>query len=272
MTRTSIRGKAGCGLRDAVGGAKVTGSAIFGTDPLGSACLVLARTGSTADFQLIQGAARLQPKSWGVWMALAYGEGMNASLVASAENVYQDASAPLPLRVAAATALEPFDAKAAAYALGQMQSFVAEFGGQDALVAALDALRASTPGRGEPGPAALQHARFANNLYMMSALLVLKSEVAHQLTSQCLTATNQVIRRLCGNVAARRWPDELLRAGQGLFTDYEYADLAAVIAVYWPEQAAAAAAAVPADKFAEARSKITASGIPFDDTGVLSYF
>jgi hypothetical protein len=37
-------------------------------------------------------------------MALAYSESMNASLFASAEYVYQDASAPPPLRVAASVA------------------------------------------------------------------------------------------------------------------------------------------------------------------------
>ena len=112
----------------------------------------------------------------------------------------------------------------------------------------------------------------------MSALLVLRSESVHQMTLQYLTAKNQVIRMQCGIVGARRWPAELLKAGRGLFTDQEYAELAvelaAVIAIYRPEQATAASAAAPPDKFATAKSKIAASGldaIPLGG-GVLSLF
>jgi hypothetical protein len=124
-------------LRDAIaGGASIIGSGDLGPDSLGRAALVLAKTGNPANVQMVQSAARLQPRSWGVWMALAYGEAMNPSLVAVAEDIYQDTSAALPLRVAAATALEPFDAKAGAYAVGQIQSYLTQFGGQDALVAA----------------------------------------------------------------------------------------------------------------------------------------
>jgi hypothetical protein len=261
-------------LRNAVNGTKVSGSALRSADPLGSACLVLASTGNVSDLQMIQNAARLQPKSWGVWMALAYGGAMNASLVPLAEGVYQDVSAALPLRIAAATALEPFDTKAADYAVNQLQSFLAEFSGQDALVAARDAFRASVPGTGVPGLSAAQHADFKKNLYMLSALLVLKSESIHQLTLQSLGVKNQVIRMLCGIVAARRWPNDLLKAGRGLFTDYEYAKLAAVVAIYRPEQASAAAAVIPGDKFAAAKSRIVEAGLGtvLLEAELLSYF
>jgi hypothetical protein len=111
-------------------------------------------------------------------------------------------------------------------------------------------------------------------MYMMSSLLVLKSESIHQLTLQYLTGKNQVIRRLCGIVAARRWPSELLKAGRGLFSEEEYTKLAAVIAIYRPENPAAAASAAPADKLAAAKSRIRAAGLSvvIGDAETLSYF
>ncbi len=261
-------------LQDASHNAGTSALAGFSAGVLGRASLVLAKTGNPTDLQMIQSVAHLRPKSWGIWMALAYGDGMNASLAALAETVYQDTSADVPLRVAAATALEAFDAKAGAYAIAQIQSYLAQFGSQDALTMVRAANRATAPGTHSPAPEALQLATFTNNMYILSSLLVLKSDSARQLTLQQLTVKNQVIRMFCGIVAARRWPADLLKAGRALFTEHEYADLAAVIAIYRPEQAAAAAAAAPADKLATAKSRIIAGGlgVALLEAATLSYF
>jgi hypothetical protein len=260
-------------LRDAIGGAKISAAADVSTDVIGDASIVLARTGSPTDLKMIQTVAGLQPRSWGVWMALAYWDGMNASLTAVAESVFQDPSAALPLRLAAATALEPFDNKAAAYAVDQVQLYLTQFGGQDAAAFLSEAIRAS--GKNGLGPAALQYATFEKNMPMMSALLVLKAEAIHQLTIENLNAKNQLIRRLCGIVAARRWPADLLKAGQGLFSSKEYLNLAATITIYRPEQAAAAARVAAAEKMSAAKSLIMKSGLGVvlpEAGGTLSHF
>lgn len=96
---------------------------------------------------------------------------------------------------------------------------------------------------------------------LMTALLLLKSDSARQLTLQYLTAKNHVIRGFCGIVAARRWPADLLKSGRGVFSEDEYTNLAAVIAVYRPEHGAAAAGAAPAGKMAAAQSRVAASGL-----------
>jgi hypothetical protein len=199
---------------------------------------------------------------------------MNAELAAVAQGIYQDTNAAIPLRVAAATALEPFDAKAAAYAMGQIESYLTQFSGQAIDESLAEVLRARRTGSNTADTPTAQFSTFIHNTHIMSALLVLKSESVHQLTVQHLTSRNGWIREVCGIVAARRWPADLLKSGQGVFSNQEYANLAAVIVAYRPDQAAAAAAAVPADRLAAASSRLTANGLGvfLEAGGVLSHF
>ena len=76
-----------------------------------------------------------------------------------------------------------------------------------------------------------------------------------------LNSRNEDVRGLCAIVAARRWPDELLKAGQGSFSDLEYPDLLAIIALYHPELAGLAAAKITPARMQKAKSHVDLVGV-----------
>jgi hypothetical protein len=99
------------------------------------------------------------------------------------------------------------------------------------------------------------------SLHLLSAMVVLKAEAAHELTFRFLSAANGEIRIHCGIVAAMRWPDEFLESGQGLFSDSEYADLLAVVVQRHPDQFKAASVKITSSRMAAANSRIEQLGL-----------
>jgi hypothetical protein len=226
------------------------------SDPVGKAAIILARSGTTADRQMVLALAQYRPKSWGTWMAIAYAGAMDSSRAALASPVYKDTTVPTAVRAAAATALQTIDSQAAAFAVSQAQAFLVRFADQD--VAQIISL-GSKARAGEPAYQA--NSDFVNNFHQLAVLLVLKDSAAHQMVFQFLNARNQFISRLCYLVAAVRWPQELLKLGQGTLSNKEYPDLLAIIVMYNPDQSAAAAAQTTPDSMAKAKAHVAKVGL-----------
>ena len=225
-------------------------------EPVGKAAIILAKSGTPADREMILNLAQLRPYSWGIWMAIAYVGAMDAPRVASASPVYKDNTAPASVRAAAAAALESFDPQAAAFAVSQARTFLAKFSDQDA------GLIISLGSKAKPGDSAYQsEADFVTNIHQLAVLLVLKDRAAQQLAFQYVNARNQFISRLCYLIAAVRWPQDLMKLGQGTLSAQEYADLLAIMAMYNPDQAAAAASHVTPDSMAKAKVHVGKVGL-----------
>lgn len=241
-------------VRSILQGAQQTEQANTHSEPAGIAALLLARKPDPADRQLLLALAEVRSRSWGVWMAIANAGAMDHTRVELASRAYNDSTVPIITRVAAAAALEPFDSRAAAFATAQLQSFLTKFGNNDMGQMLVDA-------RQETSDAPSEYLELRTRFQLLSAMLVLKAEAAHELTFRFLSATNGEIRIHCGIVAALRWPDEFLKSGQGMFSDSEYADLLAVVVQHHPDQFHAAAVRITSSRMATAKSRIDRLGL-----------
>jgi hypothetical protein len=223
--------------------------------PAGLAAILLSTGQDKSDSQLILDLAEVRPRLWGVWMAVAHTGILDGRRARVAAAVYRDPTVPLPVRVAAASALGRADPRAAAFAADQVDSFLARFADLD-LPSMLRAARAATP----ESDAYRQYWRLILDFHMAATLLVLDDYAAAPLATRFLKANNQDVRNLCGIVVARRWPDQLMKSGRGAFSEREFGALLALIAQNHPEQTTAAAALVP-DGLAKASSDLRTLGL-----------
>jgi hypothetical protein len=243
-------------VRSAIKTPKAVSSPDSPTEHVGIAAILLAKTGNPADRQMLLELTQPQPRSWGVWMAIAYAGGVDSTRAGLASVVYKDTNERIAVRVAAASALETLDSQAGAFAVSKVQSFLTRFGNQSAVQIYYD----GSPDK--PSDDARQRFfDFRFNFHLLGALLVLKNNAAQQLTFQYLNANNEMIRELCGIVAALRWPDQFVKAGRGSFPDREYDHLLAVVALNHPEQANAASVRITPDRMAKAKSDIGKIGL-----------
>ena len=227
-------------------------------EPVGMAAILLAKTGNPADRQMLLDLAQWRPKSWGVWLAIAYAGAMDVAHAKLAYPVYQDTNAPIAARVAAAAALEPFDAQALAFATTQIQSYLTQYADQD-MVRFL--AQSTLDWRHGPNEANRTWHQYQSTFHLLAALIVLKADAAQQLTFRYLNARDWYTRNLCANEAALRWPDRLMKTGQGSLNDREYGDLLAFIAQRHPEQAGAAAVQITPDRMAKAKAEVATIGL-----------
>ena len=209
-------------------------------EPLGMSAILLAGTRDKADYQMILELAQLRPRLWGVWMAVAYAAILDGPSARLASSTYQRGDVPLPVRVAAASALGSVDAQAATFAAREIRTFLEGFAGRE-----WESLMKASVESNQAGEDYRQFWQARLNFHLAVALLVLRDDAAKPLTTHFLEANNQLVRNLCGIVAARRWPDRILKSGQGAFSEKEYAALLALIAQDHPDQTAAAAALTP---------------------------
>lgn len=231
------------------------------SDPAGAAALLLARKPDQADRQMLLALAKVRSRSWGVWMAIANARAMDVARVELATRVYTDPAVASPTRVAAAVALEPFDNRATGFAVAQVQSFLEKFGNNDMGQMLVDAHQKASDALADGQVPLSGYAELRTTFHLLSAMLVLKAEAAHELTFGFLKATNGEIRIHCGIVAALRWPDELVRSGQGLFSDSEYANLMALVVKRHPNQSEAASVRITPARMAAASSRIDLLGL-----------
>jgi hypothetical protein len=180
---------------------------------------------------------------------------MDPSRARLASSIYRDEKLPLPLRVAAASALQSIDSQAVLFANSQMDSFLGRFAGQGlGPMAAIQQPKRPAAGSSEYGS-------YVADSAILSALAVLKTAAAERTVFQYITAPNELIRNWCGAVAAARWPEKLLTLGQGSFSDQEYADLLAFTALKHPSLASEAESLVAAGQIEKSRSRIVEFGL-----------
>jgi len=97
--------------------------------------------------------------------------------------------------------------------------------------------------------------------HTLTALYLLKDNAAKHLTLECMHFNNEFISGYCGLVAALRWPDEALKAGQGATPDNEYANRLALIAERHPNLETAASMKLTPDRLAAARKRVREIGL-----------
>jgi hypothetical protein len=199
--------------------------------------------------------ATLRPKASSVWMAAAHAGAMDPARARLAISVYKDSTAPLGARVAAATALESVDPAATAFAVNEIEAFLLRFADRDAgsMVAAATQLKAGSRSKED-----LKYFWF--NSHILIALRILKAPAAEQLTFRYLTARHESIRNFCGVVAALRWPERLLQAGQGTFSGRDYANLMAIVALKHPSLTSVSSRVTP-KQMEEAKIEVTNTGV-----------
>lgn len=227
-------------------------------DPVGVASILLARTGIVSDRQLIADLSRLHPRSAEIWTAIGYAGIAGKDLMASASRVYRDGTLPMATRIAAATALQSVDDNASRFALGEIQSYLAQYGDSDLSMLTAAAL---DPHADQSGRTASGSVVFSTGV--IGSLFLLNVSGAEDLTFQYLEARNYLIRQKCGQIAAYRWAERFLKAGQGLYSTQEYAALLALVALHHPELEAAARAEAPTHEFEGAKARVKKEGGPF---------
>jgi hypothetical protein len=232
----------------------------FQVQTVGIAAMLLAKTGTPADHQLLLDLASLGPKSWGVWLALAAAQAADLPRAKIASSIYQDASVSMAVRVAAASALESLDSQALAFAIAQVQAFLDQYSDQDEGRMLADAMQADRTSR-TTSEASVKYGAFLSKIPLLGALFVLRADSAQQITFKYLNARNQSIRNVCTLAAVVRWPDRWLKTGQGSFSDKVYADLLAIAASYHPELAGAIHAMITPARMATAQSRVANMGL-----------
>jgi hypothetical protein len=225
-------------------------------DPLGEAALLLSNSGATTDRQLLLQLVQQAPQSPGAWLAIAHAGNLDAPRALLASDVYQDEHGYILARVAAASALEPHDPKAASFALSQIEAFFTRYEHHD-IAYSIGAAMQSKDGR---GPEADDFIYWMKHFSMLKSLMVLKGNSVAPLVMRQLRSVSPPVRNVCAAVAALRWPDQLLQAGQGLFDDREYAALLAAIAIRYPERAGLVQGRTTPSRFSEATHQLDTLG------------
>jgi hypothetical protein len=224
-------------------------------DPVGSAALLLEVFGTHSDRDMLPKLVGRYPWSAGAWLALADAGSVTPQIVRLGSATYQDQSITLLARVAAASALEPVDSRAAEFAVSQLQTYLTRFeheGGAEMLPQVL-----------QPHPAGKQFddwVYWSKNATILRTLMVLRGSAVGPMVLRNLASANEHIRIVCAAIAAIRWPEELLQANQGLFSDREWAGLMAAVATRHPEFAARAQGRTTPSQFDDAKAQIAKSG------------
>ena len=224
-------------------------------DAVGIAALLLENFGSGSDREMLAQLVGRQPWSTGSWLALADAGMTTPELAQVGSATYQDQHINLLTRVAAASALEPLDSRAAEFAFSQLQSFLTRLQHEGAAE--------MLPQVFQPNPAGKEFddwAYWTKYATILRTLMVLKGSAVGPLVLKNLGSANEHIRVVCATVAAIRWPEQLLQTNQGLFSDREYAGLMAAVAIRHPELAGRAQGRTTPSQFEDAKAQIAKSG------------
>jgi len=227
-------------------------------DPTGFAAILLAKSGVTSDRQLIVDAARAHQNSVWMWTAVGHAGITDPELMSYASRFYLNKTLPKPIRVAAATALQSVDQRAAEFAIGEVRSYLAQYAGTDV---GMLAAAAFGPSKDQLSQEAFRGTLLSGGILV--SLLDLNGKAAEDLAFHGLESRNQLIRRTCGQIAAYRWPVRFLKAGQGTYSTTDYAELLALLALHHPEFEAAARSQAPAGDLDSAIGRIRQDGGPF---------
>lgn len=224
-------------------------------DPAGEAALLLGIFGTRADGDMLPKLVAREPWLTGSWLALAHVGTLTPEIARLGSATYQDRSINLLARVAAASALESVDGRAAEFAISQLQTYLTRLeheGGAEML-----------PQVFQPHPAGKEFDDFiymSKNATILRTLMVLKGSAVGPMVLKNLASANDHIRIVCATVAAIRWPEQLLETSQGLFSDREYAGLMAAVAIWHPELAGRAQGRTTPSQFENAKAEIAKFG------------
>jgi len=199
-------------------------------------------------------AAR-QPWSTGAWLALAEIGAVTPEIARLGSATYQDQSISLLARVAAASALESLDSRAAEFAVSQLQTYLTRFEHEGSAEMLPQVLQAHPAGKEFD-----DWVYWSKNATILRTLMVLRGSAVGPMVLKNLSSANEHIRIVCAAIAAIRWPGELLQASQGLFSDREFAGLMAAVAIRRPEFTGRAQGRTTPSQFAEAKAQIEKSG------------
>ena len=216
------------------------------------AAVLMANSPSPADRSLLANAVRAHPYSRGLWLAIAAQDTIEPGDLALAESVYKNAEVPGLIRAAAATAVANKNQDAAAFVLNEISTFLTRFSNRS-----LEAMVVEAYSSKEAKESIIYYRQQVRLLGMLRFLRIPASE---SLTLKHLSAQNQEIRMILGLVTAMRWPERLLRANEGAFSNSEYESLLVAVSLLHPLQTSPVEAKVGSVRLIEARNRLDKHG------------
>lgn len=195
---------------------------------LTSVGVLLARSHSTSDHELIRQAVVLQPKAYGLWLGLAEIGNVDDTERELAKSIYQMQSNPKILRMAAATVLAPKDAQASEFVLRTIDEFVTEFSSLDfatdvpKLYAGDEALKQ-------------KYKRFTEESQLLGMLEYLQVSEAELKTFELLDSPGKWVRDTAALIAISRWPEKFLDKKWDKIPDDDYVKLLSVVSIRHPQ-------------------------------------
>lgn len=235
------------------GRSHVEAGSLITRSPAELAAVLLADSAEAADRELIRSALHRAPETHGLWVALAAAGDVGGDDLALAVATFNDAKLPRSTRVAAAVAAAPRDRSAAEFAEAEIGAFIDRFGQMDDVRILGDLLERREGGR--------VYLEFQRSLSLIGMLRHLRTEAAEKLTFAALGARNELMRQPAALVAAWRWPERLIRTGQGQFSQDEYVNVLAALAQAHPHLAVRAQELVPEVRLIEVTERIREGGL-----------
>jgi hypothetical protein len=191
------------------------------------AALTLNRKGTSGDKDIVRKLILQNGNLRESWLILLDSNQADEEEIAMAKSVYSNAKVPAITRVLAAVVAAKRDNVAAEFAVSEISGFITRYQDQDVGVLMQRATSSET-GRNE-------YLAFQNQLLIVCVLQYFDTERAERLTLGAAGSKNLLIRDAAGLAAAVRWPLQLLRAGQGAFSDDEYVKVLAFTSIKHPQ-------------------------------------
>src|SRR5262249_34125915 len=153
----------------------------------------------------------------GLWLAIAAQDTIEPGDLELADSIYKNGEMPELIRTAAATASAPKSEEAATFVTDQISTFLSRFSNQNLEVLVAEAFSSKE--------ARENVVYFRQHLRLLGMLGFLRTPASELITLKYLNAQNQEIRMTLGLVAAMRWPERILHANEGGFSNSEYESL-----------------------------------------------
>jgi hypothetical protein len=237
-------------MKQSAGAGAAEPKASPGPDPLEEAALILTASRDASDRTLLRNALLSRPQSRGLWLAVSTLGELPADEASLAAAAYNNPKLPIEVRVAAAAALAPRDSGAASFAVQEIESFLIRFSARETGEILLQT--------DQNGKRELYYLR--EHLALAGTLRFLNTADAEKLTFSFLEAKNEEIRMTMGLLAAVRWPQRLLAAGQGAFTREEYESLMGYVSLLHPDLRSQILGKIPQQRLDEVTARLLKSG------------
>lgn len=157
------------------------------------------------------------------WLVLLDANQSDDEEVALAQSIYGNGKVANKTRVLAAAVAAKRDSAAVEFALSEIANFVNRYQDEDVGVLMTKAI-SNEAGRSE-------YLAFQDRLILVCVLQYFDTERAEHLALSAARSKNLLIRVAAGLAASIRWPVQLLRAGQGNYSDDEYVKILAFMSL-----------------------------------------